>query len=530
MDIRGLNTRRLVTAAIVVVALGAVTGWWWTRPGGLIAPTVGRLVYALNASGQQMSRDRLAWIVEHAPWHDDARWQLIVADGSAGRLDAMFLHLIAYTELHPDRARGWVALARAFSAAGMSAEAERMAARALEADPENRDALMLRASARLEIGRVSGARVDLEQLGRGPGETQELQTLLVQAAAVAEEAQLGRVAESPRGTGQFWPGGLAAAVGNVLEAVRVEDWQRATLAADAADAAYPAAMFGPWLHGVVAYQRQQWQDAETHLLRGLQRAPRSERVLSMLLQVWARWHGAIGAGGSMLERAQTDPGFAVAWEMAAFAFMQARQPSRAEAALRAGAADPAAGPAPHRYLVQLQLDLDDPAAAIAAARVGAATYTDDRELSRLHAESAMRIGSGEAARQLLDEHLQRWVDDRAARALRIQHLVASKAEPADLRGDVEWLSRDAPDQPETLTALALGLLAVDEPLRALAASTAAVRLAPDNARALVALARARRATGDTDGALRAVEQALKLNRAFDERLDAIRLRRELAEG
>lgn len=468
------------------------------------------------------------------PWHRQARWSLFEGELARGRADQAFLQLQAYVELFPEDARGWAALAQALSAGGATEDAETAADRAVEQAGDASTYRMLRAELRWRNRRLAAARLDLEtvlELEPGhPGASAWLHQ--IQEARNAPESLAVPSTSARRGSGQYWPRQLAQAVAAVIEAVRAQDWDRAHGRALEAEADYPLTMFGPWLQGVVALNQGQLDGAEAHFLRAMERAPRSHRVLTLLTRLWARRDGAAAAADRLMALARRDPGFALPWEIALQAYVEARLPARAEAAMLAGLEIPAAGVIPYRRLVDLYQQLDQPQQALEMAQRGLTQAPADRELGRSLPGLLQRAGRQEAALQAYRAHLQRWPSERLLAAEMI-HLLLEASSPAALAEAelvAQGLVEDGAAEALSLDALARLALTQGDSAKGLAYAQAAVEADPDAPRSIYRLGTARAAVGDVPGALRALERALATPQGFPERLEALRLRKRLSGG
>ncbi len=527
--------RLLVLALALTTA--AVLVWQWQSPGswlrqhradqqaeaGLERWRQGDPEGALGAFDAALKLD---------PWQREARWQRVQLSIRQGRADIAFLHLTAYVEQFPEDARGWMELAQAMRAGGVSVDAEEIAGRAVDAAPVAIAPRLLRAELRLGNGRLSGAGSDIAAvLAQEPEQPQALRLQRQWRAAVEagrEEAAATRPPDRRRG--QFWPSALGRHVSAVLAAMGQQQWDQAAGAAEDAARAYPGTMFGPWLQAVVALNQGQHAQAEALLLEALQLAPRSQRALTLLTQVWARWLGVTQAADRLLALVDRDPGHELPWTIAAQAFIEARQPSRALAEMRERLGLPGAGAIPYRRLVELQLQLDDPAAALARCREGLSRHPQDRELAGQLPALLARLGQDQAARAAYQDFLERWPDDHLASAGYLQLLLESS--PGDLdeaRAVTERLARDYPSEALVLDAMARARLALGEVDAARELADAAVRSEPDNPSYIFRLASIRARLGDRAGALRAIDRALAAPGGFAERIDALQLRRRLQD-
>ncbi len=534
LQARGLT----LFAGLLVLTVGGALLWQWHSPGGWLRQLRADQLSLAGLEQSRQGRPEAALALfdaalAHDSWQRDARWQRVQLSIRQGRADIAFLHLTAYVELFPEDARGWMELAQAMRAGGVSVDAEEVAGRAVEAAPLAIAPRLLRAELRLANGRLSGAGSDLAAvLEQDPEQPQALvlqQQWREDMASGRDSAAATRPADRRRG--QFWPSALGRHVSAVLGAMGQQRWEQADQAAQAATQAYPGTMFGPWLQAVVALNQGQHQQAEDLLREALRWAPRSQRVLTLLTQVWARSLGVTQAADRLLALVDEDPAHELPWTIAAQAFIEARQPSRALAEMRDRLALPGAGAIPYRRLVDLQQQLDDPAAALGRCREGLLHHPRDKELAGRLPALLARVGQTDAARSAYEAYLAQWPDDHAAVAGYIHLLLDTGAQDsARVLAMTDRLSRDYPSDALVLDAMARARLALGEVDAAQALADAAVRSEPGNASYIFRLGSIRAHQGDRDGALRAIDRALAAPGRFPERIDALQLRRRLQEG
>jgi Flp pilus assembly protein TadD len=335
---------------------------------------------------------------------------------------------------------------------------------------------------------------------------------------IAEPPPLPGPSTSGR-SGALWPGRLAVAVQEVLDHTRAQRFDAALAVADAARSEYPATLFGPWLAGIVELGRGDARLAEAHLRESLAISPRSTRVLTLLARTWSRQRGAAHAADQLIALVERDPGFALPWQIAAHAYVEARQPARAEAALRGGFGQPSAGAVPYRELAALYLELDRPADAFRIQAEGLARHPDDAVLLAAQARLQQRAGNSATAIALLERAHTANPDDAAA-ALALAARLAQGDQAARERA-VALAREVALDTPRAAEVLGtLGAVLLDAGADAGAARDhllGAVRAAPDDPALHYRLALALNATGEAAAARRALETALALPGAFDER-------------
>src|SRR5207249_2318009 len=100
-----------------------------------------------------------------------------------------------------------------------------------------------------------------------------------------------------------------------------------------------------------------------------------------LAKAWSRKNGAAFAGERLMGLAERDRGFAFARYLAAHAFVDARDPAAAEAALRRGLVLQPDSSVPWQHLADYYLEVDRSAAAVAAAPAGFAVGSPFRSLA-----------------------------------------------------------------------------------------------------------------------------------------------------
>jgi cellulose synthase operon protein C len=468
------------------------------------------------------------WEAARAAQQREATRAAAEASLAAGRLEQAFLGYQWLTEMHPAEPAFWNGLARTYLAAGMAEGAELAATRALEhtAAPSAADHL-LRARIREQLGRRFGARHDAARaLALAPDNAEARELAARMEAALA--APMAPPEPAPPAE-RFWPGELAARVGRTLAAIRARNWSGAQEQVDAAARAYPGAMLAPWLAGVVAYTQGKFADAERHLLAALAAAPRSSRVATNLAGAWAKQHGPAEAGERLLALHERDPGFLVPLDIAATAFLEARQPAQAERALQRGLAAQPPQARAHRQLAQHYRDLDDLAMALQACLRGRAQFPDDLELALLEAELRAGIGEVGKAVGLYEEALQRHPDSLAGRVALARLLGRPPAAVPRERALqlARELAADQPQDPAALDAIGWLLVRYEQPREGRAWIAAAVRREPNHPVLRYHLGAVLAQLGERAAARDELQAALIAAQPFVERAEAQKLLNEL---
>jgi tetratricopeptide (TPR) repeat protein len=125
------------------------------------------------------------------PGDADARRQLAAMELSRGNWELAFLEYQSLTDMHPEDAAAWIALADMMSAQGWLEAPEAALDRAIEAAPEQAGSHARRGEIRFRLGRYSGARADAQaSLATAPGGTSAW-ALLVRSVAKTEGADAG---------------------------------------------------------------------------------------------------------------------------------------------------------------------------------------------------------------------------------------------------------------------------------------------------------------------------------------------------
>src|SRR6266849_4708419 len=242
------------------------------------------------------ARDELRVALRLQPGNAEARQQLAALELGMGNRELAFLALESLTELHPENPDGWIGLADLLMKGGL-----------LEA-PE----------------------------------------------AALDKA----IAAAPGRAGAHWPGRLAQMRQALDLQMRQQDWTAAQQVVESARRTYPDGAFAPFLAGILELARGDPEEAERYLSESLEFAPRSPVVATALAKSWSRRKGAAFAGERLMRLAERDPGFAFARSMAARAFKDARDPIRAEGAVKRGLESQPDSPVPFLSLADYYRKVD----------------------------------------------------------------------------------------------------------------------------------------------------------------------------
>ncbi len=459
-----------------------------------------------------------------------ARQRLAAAEMEAGNWELAFVEYESLTEMHPEDPDGWIALARMMAKGGLLAAPEAALDEAIALAPSRADARVLRAEVRARVGRYYGASLDSRAAG---------QPAPVDATRAAP-AHPARLRAEMRGAGadplaalarEHWPGRLARARQALDDRMRRQDWASAERIVDSARGAWPGTVFPPFLAGLLQLARGDAAAAERHLSDALAFAPRSPVVATALAKAWSREKGAAYAGERLSQLAERDPGFSFARSMAARAFLDARDPARAQAVLARGLALQPQSPVPYQQLADHHLRLDQPAEALAIAQQGVSRFPTDVPLQLVVARLSADLGRPEEAIRIYDDILSRRPDLDLVE-YKLAAALASQADDETVSKRsaqlLEQLGADAPSDPLLLDALGSLRFRAGELDRARELLQAAVQAAPDEPEPHFHLAKLYLREGKTDLARRELDAALEPGRPFPGRLDALRLVREIA--
>ncbi len=484
----------------------------------------------------------------------EARRQLAAMELGLGNWELAFLELESLGALHPEDPECWIALADLMVKRGWLEAPEAALDRALEAAPGRADAHALRADLRFRLGRYHGARVDAEAALASAPEKSDIarnaQLTLTRVAlrtggpsTPAKDADVPALAAPRRlrDDGQIdvgslgawmreaWPGRLGATRQQLEAQLRQQGWTEAQRIVDSARRAFPGSVFAPYLAGILELTRGNVDEAERQLSEALIVAPRNPTVVAALARTWSRKKNAAFAGERLMWLAERDRSFALARYLAARAYVEARDPIHAEAALRRGLELQPDSAVPYQHLADYYFGLDRAPEALGICEQGLERFPRDLALRMMLAEisaSVRRIGDAArayetvlSARPDLDI-----VEYRLAMLLGSQeddHSLGQRAAQIlhDLQGDM-------PSDPLLVDVLGWLRYRAGDMRRARELLEAAVKNVPEEPRPRFHLAAVYAHEGKRDLARRELNAALGSGRPFAERFDALRMLRD----
>jgi predicted Zn-dependent protease len=229
-----------------------------------------------------------------------------------------------------------------------------------------------------------------------------------------------------------------------------------------------------------------------------------------------------------MKLAERDPGLASARYMAARAYVESRDPIKAEEALRRGIALQTDSPVPYQHLADYYFGLDRAAEALEIGQQGLERFPQALDLRLMLAQITAALGRSADAIRFYEEILSRRPDLDLAR-YRLATLLSSQEGEASRRRFlqvVRELENDKPSDPLLLDALGWVLYRAQDTRRARELLEAAVKGAPDEPSLHFHLAALYAQEKMKDRAREELKAALDSRRPFAERLDAMRLLRE----
>jgi cellulose synthase operon protein C len=484
-----------------------------------------------------------------------------------GRLEHAFLEFQSLTELQPRNPEGWLGLARVRKKAGQPEEAAAAMDEVLELAPETPGARTVRSELRYEVGRYQGAYLDAQRAVQTDAKDARAWLVLVRAAAQVQGTKAGlaaaerglastggdvalvqelsslrasntpaavsgpRLKEDSSDRAEKWPGALGSLMRDVVSKMQRKDWFAAEQLAASAGTRYPATMMGPWLVGVIALTREQFEAAEKSLLSALDVAPRSHRAVTNLVAVWWKKNGPRYAGDQLVALSKANPGFEYPLPIAAHAYLEADQPPLAESTARLGFETAPDSVVPYRDVADLYLELDRAGEAMGVCEQGLARFPDDAMLQLRKARASLLLGDRDAAIGTYEQVLSQHGDNQAAAGALATLLVETRSDgPSHERALelVRSLEHDGPLEPEVLGAIGRVYLKVpNDGARARSYLEAAVRGAPGDASLRFYFAQAL-APENPALAVRQLRTALSSGATFPEEVEARRLLDQLA--
>ena len=503
------------------------------------------------------------------PFQATARHELADMELGLGNWELAFLELESQTAAHPEDARAFTRLAELMLRAGMLEAPEAALDRAVSLAPNRADARSLRADIRFRLGRYSGALADAQAaVATAPKDSTSWRLLIrttarsrgmdaaTEAARRATESigndagflqavtdrgpepapprRLRADAQIDFGTvgawmREHWPGRLAQQREALEQQLAQRNWAEAERVVESARRAWPDTEFPPFLAGILALARDD-VGAEKQLSEALAMAPRFPTFLAALARTWARKSGASGAGERLMQLAEADAGLASARYMAARAYIEARDPVRAEAALTRGLELQRDSPVPYQHLADYYFGVDRAADALAICQRGIEKFPEAVDLELMLAQISAAVRRPDEAIGAYDAALSGRPDLDLAR-YKLGVLLASGESTGNWRPKLLEVARelagDRPSDPLLLDALGWILFRANNQLpRGRELLEAAVKGAPEEPSPHFHLAVVYAQQRRTDAAERELKAALGSERPFPERLDALRLMRE----
>jgi cellulose synthase operon protein C len=326
-----------------------------------------------------------------------------------------------------------------------------------------------------------------------------------------------------------WPGRLAQLRQALEVQMRQQNWSEAQRLVDSARRTYPESAFGHWLAGILELARGDAEAAEKHLREASAAAPRAPTLLVGLAKAWSRQKGAAFAGEQLMQLAERDPSFAFARYLAAQAHLDARDPARAEAALRRGLELQPDSAVPYQHLASHYLQLELGAEALAACHEGLSRFPDNIELRLMLARMNANLGKSSEAISIYEDILSTRPDLDLV-AYKLAMLLAlqggDKAMWARSMQIAQRLQGDAPSDPSLLATLGWVRFRAQDMRRARELLEAAVRGAPEDPALHFHLAAVYAEEKNMDLARNQLKYALESDAPFPQRLEALRLLRQ----
>jgi predicted Zn-dependent protease len=340
------------------------------------------------------------------------------------------------------------------------------------------------------------------------------------------QTERGNIAALPR---ERWPGRLAQMRQALEVQLRQQNWTEAQRIVESARRAYPDTAFGPWLAGIVELARGNADGAEKYLYEAMAAAPRSPTILLGMAKTWSRKKGAAFAGEQLMRLAERDPPFAFARYLAARAYVDARNPAQAEAALRRGLELQRDSAVPYLHLADYYLELDRAAEALDVCQQGLDRFPQNLDLQTMLAQISAGLGKTNDAIRIYEDIRSRrpdldLVDYKLARLLASQD--KDEALWARSLQIVHPLQSDIPSDPLLLDTLGWVHFRGQDTRRAREQLEAAVQGDPEDPTLRFHLATVYAREKKMEPARNQLKSALDSNRSFPERVDALRLLRE----
>jgi len=485
------------------------------------------------AQGEERgATSELALTLEGDPLHQGARRLLGELYLRGRQIERAFIELQSYTDAFPDDPEGWSDLAEVRLHASQLQQAEAAMTNAVERARERADLRLRRADLRSRIGRYHGAVMDAQAVLRHDPDSVAARTILTAASARMGAGDCGPAKAQPPGAeATAWPGRLGELMREFAAANRNNDRTAAGALVARARRDHPGAMLGPWLDGVFSLTMGDLDRAERWFGEALAFSPRSHRPISNLVALWSRQRGPGYAGDQLVRMVDRDPAFAYPLPIAAAAYLEESQPTRAEATIRRMFRVLPASPVPFREVARFLVQLDRASDAIATAAQGLVRFPADPDLLAEQARGYARLGDREAALRSWEAVLSARPDDDAAAAQLARLLITARKDAQGRQRALQLvrvLECDAPSDPDVLGTVGLVLLeAANDAPRARGWLEAARDRAPESPQLRYQLALAYARDRDVAGARRELEQAFRSGQAFAEEPEARRLLHEL---
>jgi tetratricopeptide (TPR) repeat protein len=449
-----------------------------------------------------------------------------------GRYYGSWLDARAATADAPKDAAAWALLVRSTARShGVDAGIE-AASRGISAVGRDPALLLPFAYLLTERGRSREAADILEEIsGDREATRQQLDALF---PAPAPPRRLRADAHTDRSnfgvyTREHWPGRLAQTRQELEVQLQQQNWTEAGRIVESARRTYPQSTFGPFLAGVLELARGNTEEAERQFYQAMSVAPRFPTVVAAMARTWSRKKGAAFAGEQLMRLAEGDPQFAFARYMAARAYVEARDPIHAEAALTRGFELQPQSPVPYQHLVDYYFGLDRAAEALGICQRGLDRFPHDPDLQMMLAQINAAVGKIDDAIRAYEQIMSRRPDLDLVH-YKLALLLASQEKDEEARQRllqiVQQLRSDKPSDPLMLDTLGWAHYRVEDTHRARELLEAAVKGAPEEPGPHFHLAAVYAREKKTDLARKELNAALDSHRPFPERLDALRLLRE----
>jgi predicted Zn-dependent protease len=327
-------------------------------------------------------------------------------------------------------------------------------------------------------------------------------------------------------TREHWPGRMAQ-MRQVLETqLRQKNWNEAQRIVGSARQLFPDTAFGPFVAGILEFAGGNAEGAQRQFFEALTASPASPVVIAALAKAWSRRKGAAFAAEQLMRLADREPELAFARYMAARAYVDGRDPVKAEAALSRGLELQPNSTIPYLHLADHYVALDRTADALGICQQGLDRFPQDLDLQLSLAEMTIALGRANDAIPIYEEILSRRPDLDLVRYKLAMLLASNDVSPQRALQIVQPLQADRPSDPLLLDTLGWVHYRTGDTTRARELLQAAVSGAPEEPTLRFHLAALYAREKKTDLARRELKAAVDSNRSFPERLDAMRLLRE----